>query len=124
MNARDEAPGSQPKESSNAGKRKRYAEGMPTARSVAGETSGEQSDGEHRQTATEALAKLRAAGIGPVDFTDGRAHVITNPPHPSRTRGAPEPAVSEAKPVKPWVVFAVLYLFFAVVVALVLRARR
>lgn len=83
-------------------------------RTAHGETGGVIHASTHPNTA-EALAKLRAAGVQPVDF---KGLIITNPPPP---QPKPPPVVPQPPA---WFRFAVLYLALAFVVALALRARR
>jgi len=91
----------------------------PADRASLGTAQGETASVVHANrhpNAAEALAKLRAAGVQPVEF---KGLIITNPPPPQRAKPLPSVPQSPA-----WFRFAVLYLAFAVVVALVLRARR
>jgi len=100
------------KVSHDTAQRKKYAEGMLAALSVAEDAARAASAPPNTD---EALAKLRAAGVQPVDF---KGLIITNPPPP---RPKPPPVVPQPPA---WFRFAVLYLALAVVVALCLRARR
>lgn len=113
MSERDSTPKSPAEKASHdTAQRKKYAEGMLTALSVtedSARTTGAPAN------IDEAMEKLRAAGVQPVDF---KGLIITNPPPP---RPKPPPVVPQPPA---WFRLGVLYVAFAVVVSLILRACR